>query len=271
MDSDDLSELITPHHSADSGPTPALSSEEPARYGQGVILTWDPETFANTVQFRGTTLVNLPVMAGTDALTFVPGDRVGIMFWAPAGGSGVYWILPRIIVPGSGAAAQAIAALTTDLGRAVAAAVFADRILSESDAAAGTRTSASFGDLTGADPGPIVADVEITEAGRALVMVTALVRGQVGTTAGASEGVMSVEVAGATTIAPDAVDSYLDSGIERGTASNTVTSYQRFTALGLIPDLNPGLHTFTARYAGFVSGGGTAVQFTQRNLTVIAF
>lgn len=73
-------------------------------YGQGILLSFDPNTFENTVDFRGATLTNLPVAVGIEALTFRPGDSVLLMKWTPTGGGlSSYWIAGRPIVPGAGA------------------------------------------------------------------------------------------------------------------------------------------------------------------------
>lgn len=267
MGSDDLAPLLVPHHSADSGPTPALSSEEPARYGQGTILTWDAETFENTVRFRGTVLQNLPVMAGTDALTFQPGDKVGIMYWAPAGGSGVFWILPRIIVPGSGAAEQAIASMQTDIGRRVAAAVLADRIHTVVAAGQTRISSGTFGDGTAA--GPVVPDVEITEAGKALVIISAMVDSNPLNLSRTGGVRMSFEVSGATNLPPSVLRGLgLMQGVEV-VGSTGSHSFGGTLAAVEVVNLNPGTHTFTAKYASAVDGH--EVSFSGRSLTVIAF
>ena len=67
--SDDLTPLLS-----DPGPTDGAM-----RYGQGVIVAWDPNTFANTILWRGTTLTDLPVMSAVDALTYQVGDTVTLI------------------------------------------------------------------------------------------------------------------------------------------------------------------------------------------------
>lgn len=256
MQSDDLAPLITPHHSSDSGPTPALSSEEPAKYGQGTILTWNSETFENTVRFRGTTLVNLPVMAGTDALTFVPGDKVGIMHWAPSGGSGVFWILPRIIVPGSGAAEQAIAALKTNLGRSVALAVFGEAIRIDEHSQVLSITSTSFADPAIGDPGPTVEDVTISDTGRALVFVSADLSPTPDGTGDTSNLEMGIQVSGATSISAGSAVVRLGQGTVDGSTLSSPSG--ELAGVDMIDGLNPGVHTFTAKYrVSATSGTGT--------------
>lgn len=89
MRTDDLAPLLVPPPSA------------AVRYGQGKILTWDAETFANKVEWRGVTLTNVPVLAGVSALGYAPGDVVGLLGWAPSsGGIGSWWIIGKLSIPG---------------------------------------------------------------------------------------------------------------------------------------------------------------------------
>ncbi|MGH9247987.1 MAG: tail fiber domain-containing protein [Acidimicrobiales bacterium] len=66
------------------------------RFSQGRILSWDPNTFENLIEWKGITLSDLPVAAGVDALSFDIGDVVGMLGWNPTGGAGSWWILGRI-------------------------------------------------------------------------------------------------------------------------------------------------------------------------------
>lgn len=261
--SDDLADLLVPHWTQGAPPRPTLGVPgQPASYGQGVLAAWNPTTFENTVYFHGAVLENLPVMAGPDALAFRAGDVVGIMYWSPQGGSGQYWILPRIIVPGSDAAQQAIASMQTDIGRRVSSAVLADRIHSAQAGGQTLTSSTSFGD--GSSGGPVISDVEITEAGLALVFVGCLI--DVGPRAGGQiGGYMSFEVSGATSVAPSVLTAVNIGGSVDG-ASHRVGG--RFMAAEWVP-LNPGVHTFTARYASQV--GGEDARFSRRTMIVVAF
>lgn len=70
-----------------------------ARRGQGVLLTFDSETFENTVSFRGTTYVNMPLLTVTNAVDYEGGDIVVVEGWAPEGRLGSWYIVGRVIIP----------------------------------------------------------------------------------------------------------------------------------------------------------------------------
>lgn len=71
------------------------------RFGQATVLEWDNNTFENTVEFRGVTLENVPVLSSVVALTLQPGDIVGLLGWSPTGGMGSWWIIGKLVLPGS--------------------------------------------------------------------------------------------------------------------------------------------------------------------------
>lgn len=80
--------------------TPAPSTG--VQFSQGRILTWDNETLHNTVEWRGITLTDIPIVEGINALVIRPGDIVGMLGWAPenAKGVGSWWILGKLSNPG---------------------------------------------------------------------------------------------------------------------------------------------------------------------------
>lgn len=86
----DLAALLTPAPSAG------------VQFSQGKILTWDNETLHNTVEWRGITLTDIPIVEGINALVIRPGDIVGMLGWAPenAKGVGSWWILGKLSNPG---------------------------------------------------------------------------------------------------------------------------------------------------------------------------
>jgi|ADGO01.1.fsa_nt_gi hypothetical protein len=170
MTTEDLSELIVPHWSHGAPPSPALDSRgAPAQYGQGVLVEWDPNTFQNVVRFRGTELRDLPVMAGISALAFAPGDVVSIMHWAPQGGAGSYWLMPQVVVPGSGAAERAVAAMRSRLGQAVALAAVGEAVQTiQPEAGAGILycgTYNTWDDPVDADGNPVAFEASGIQAG----------------------------------------------------------------------------------------------------------
>lgn len=71
-----------------------------SRRGQGVILTWDAATGANTVSFRGREYVNMGFQTfGTIIPTYIGGDIVVIDGWAPEGRLSSWYIIGRIVIP----------------------------------------------------------------------------------------------------------------------------------------------------------------------------
>lgn len=92
--------------------TPAPSTG--VQFSQGRILTWDREELRNTIEWRGITLTDIPMIEGLNNLVLKPGDVVGLMGWAPenAKGVGSWWILGKLSNPG-----EFIADLTFFLGQ----------------------------------------------------------------------------------------------------------------------------------------------------------
>ena len=239
-------------------------------FAEGVIRSWDPSTFEHTINVRGTNLHDLDVAAGVEALTYQPGDVVLLTRWKPRSkkGSATYRIGSggRVIIPGTGAAERAIAALRTNLAREVSAEIFAARIHSQSELASAGHSDDTYSDLTGS-PGPTITDVEISPAGRALVLVTARINVMTlaGTTGTDEEGRMAYAISGATSRPAEDADMASARSVDLD-KRNGVGG--RFTAVSLEEGLNPGLHTFTAKYRTFAGG---SANFDTRNLTVFAF
>lgn len=88
--SDDLSDLLL-----GQGPPGGV-----LRYSQATVITWNPDDFTGTLDWRGITLTNVPVLASIQALGFQPGDVVGMLGWQPQGGLGSWWIIGKLAVPG---------------------------------------------------------------------------------------------------------------------------------------------------------------------------
>jgi hypothetical protein len=80
--------------------TPAPSHG--VQFSQAKVLTWDHERLRNTLEWRGITLTDVPIIEGINALTIQPNDIVGLLGWAPenAKGVGTWWILGKISNPG---------------------------------------------------------------------------------------------------------------------------------------------------------------------------
>lgn len=241
------------------------------RYGQGTILSWNPETFENTIDFRGITLTNVPVEGGTDALTYQPGDVVGLTGWAPNGGFGSWRITGRIIIPGAGVAEQQIAFLTTTLGEAVARAVIGASVFYDQVAAGATRDAfGTFGDIAQGgtpSPGPEVS-FELTGTKFIAIWGAAVNASVTAAVATRAAGFMDVDVVGPTPTGPSIISVRKD---------RTMTDHQLFADDSLafseqFDGLTPGSYTVTATYRVDDHGGGlSSISWGNRWLLVIAF
>jgi hypothetical protein len=240
----------------------AAAQPQPNRglhFGQGTILSWNLDTFESEIDFRGVTLRNPGVLSGPDALTYKVGDVVALQGWAPNGGFSSWWIIGRVITPGSGAGAAAIDWMTSALGAQIAAAVFGNRIQFDTVVDNEATSSTSYTNLT--TVGPTVPDVEVSSTGRALVMLYARLSGQKGGS-NISTPHMSYEISGATSTSPSDLRALQ-------VPSETDGAVHAVTAVFLHSTLNEGLNTFQAKYK--MGGGQTEARFTQRTLIVIPF
>src|SRR5690554_1303503 len=261
----------------DPGPRPGFGGRgEDLRYMQGTVVAWDPDTAENVVRIRGTDHTNVPLIdLGIGQRSIQAGDQVAIMSWSPNGGTAAYFIMGRLVVPGTTAAARSADALSTmasdvtqqlltsPAGQDLAAFVIGQRMRSADVFTPGTRNNTSYGNLTGGGTGPVVPDVPISEAGIAIVALTAQV--QVQDNAGRS-GYMSVEVSGASSVAAN--DGWAMIADIGGTTGGQNIS-PRTTAIHRFTGLNPGNHTFTGRYRTLTTGGN--VTWLNRNVTVWAY
>lgn len=262
---DDLMSLLAPPGSGHVLQAPMGNPGGPAAYGQGKLLAFDTDTFENRVLYRGAELVNVPIQAGPDALTYKEGDVVAVQSFAPNRGATTYWIAGRIITPGPGRGVEAIAWMTSELGRAIAAAVFADRVTFDPVDEDGTTDVASewvdvsWGGV--ASPGPTI-DIDVSASGKAIILSTAKIH----TGAGAT-GWMHFETTDLdgnvelppTTVGAASVRSQLDA------FPSEVTS----TGVTVLTGLTPGPHRLTAKYQGINIAGAT-IAWSSRVLTGIA-
>jgi hypothetical protein len=253
---------------------------QPVGRTQGIIQAFDPDTFENTVAFGGAQHQDLVVTNPVDALSYQPGDVVIVEKWAPSGrGFASYAIAGRWLVPAGGNAAAAVGFLQTGVASAIvdelveqlltspAGVALAQFVNSQvfhfaSDTGAGTVSSSSWTDLSGASVGPTCSGVEISSERRALVIVSALM------TAAANERPhMSFAVTGASSFTPG-------TGFSDQFDLRLRTANQGFDArLSAVIPLGPseltsaGTHTFTAKYRATI---GTP-SFSARTLAVIAY
>lgn len=277
FDNSDIAPLLVPP------PTSAV------KFGQGTIISWNPETFANQVNWRGIPLRNLPVLAGTDALTFREGDTVGLLGWDAGGqsGAGSWWIIGRLIAPGAGAGAQVIDFMRTELveslvddivanlltspaGQELAAFVLSQRVHVASAEPQVVTTSNTYQTLAG---GPSISGVPISASGTAVVFSSATIQAWYDNIPSTTlrGGYMSFAVSGATSVA--AVDA--NSVTNRNSVSVAMTATQviiqttpRASSVAVITGLNEGNHTFTAQYRKEPINDDAS--FSNRSLAVIA-
>lgn len=285
MSTDDLSDLLTQQWTADAGPRPGFGGHgTPPKYGQGTVEAWDTETGENQIRYHGAVLSNLPIIGSTDILVIQPGDQVAIMSWAPNGGSGAYWIVGRLVVPGTEAATRSIQFMQGELAKTISAQVFAERISTDEDEGVGTITPPAgagvfgpFSNLTGADVGPQVT-ATVGAAGKMLVMVTAEVTISVYDNAAwfGAGGMVSFELSGANALNPGRPRSMLSIGA--GVVHNAlltdsaalVSMTTRATAVEVVSGLTPGNTTVTCKYAAY-GGNPRPVRFNNRELIAVAF
>lgn len=98
----DLAALLTP------------APQAGVQFSQGKILTWGRERLENTIEWRGITIRDVPMIEGLNNLVLKPGDIVGMLGWAPENSKGVgsWWIVGKLSNPG-----EFIADLTFWLGQ----------------------------------------------------------------------------------------------------------------------------------------------------------
>jgi hypothetical protein len=228
------------------GPPPG----EDIRLVQGVIRSWDPNTFENEVEVDGVIRRNLRVGSGIEALTYQPGDVVLVQQWFPGGrkgelGVGTSWIVGRILTPGTGAAEQAIAFMRTALAQRLSLEVIRARFHQQVGEHVQV-TSSSFDDPNSGDPRPVISDVEIV-TGVAVVWLSGWFTNlnYPINPNGVGDLVMSVEVSGATFKAPSDAQA---TAVGRGFSGGDTRPSGRVGSTLIFDDLNPGLHTFTVKY-----------------------
>jgi hypothetical protein len=258
-------------------PTPGM------RYAQGRILEWNPETFENRIQYGNTAAVhtNLPVVGTTDALSYQPGQLVALygMDATGAGGGQQWWIAGRLFTPGGANAEALVDFMRGQIARSIAVEVFADRIHTAYDAAIAQRNSEAWGDPTnGATAGPGVTGVDIV-TGSALIIISAGIEFSTSNNAANATprvgGVMSAQISGATTVAPDEETGMSAQSIKSRSGGaialvDGIINVTTVTAVYLQTGLNPGLHDFALKYRKW-SSASDYLNVDQRSLTVVAF
>lgn len=235
MRSDDLAPLFNP---SDDG------SGQLMTYRQGQVVEFNPITLENVIRVGNAELRNLPLLGMAEAVTLEPGDVVGLAVMRSPGGTSTAAIIGQYVSPNSPEAAGALSVPSANT-YSVTVPEFE------------TKPTSGWGDL--ATPGPVVSNVRIGPSGRCLVWITSTII-LLGSHGG---GEMAYEITGATTVptgdTPPALAYY-------GPASSGPTA----TRLVLQEGLNPGLHTFTAKYMAEMDEPTGLARFGGRNLTVMA-
>lgn len=242
MRSDDLVPLLAPGRGAPAGPA--------VGFRQGLVITWDTETAENTVLVGGTVMENLPILNTSEAAILASGDVVGIMTAGPT-----WAIMGRFTYPGTPEAVSGIKAIT-------------QRIVVSRDGALGTRSSSTWGDLTGVAVGPSVT-VKIGDSGRALVFWTCEM-GDTPTAVFRAEAGCGPAVSGATTDGPNE-DWATGHQLQTGTLGNNTFLRAQYAGMHVYEGLNPGDTTFTLKYRSYTQNAAAAsvsVDFTAREIAV---
>lgn len=274
----DLAGLIAPHWSADAGPRPGIAASAGLELGQGTVETWDPLTPGGTVvRYRGIELIDPPVFSSTDILVIRPGDQVALLSSTPGGGSGAFFVLGRITVPGTAGVGASLDFLRGDLARALSAEIFADRIYTAEVTPRAKRNATTWGDPdVEGNPGPSLTDVPIV-TGKAIIILSANMKFSSEDTASgdyASAGLVSYAVSGATTIAPG--QSVMGATVQKYNNTTAVDATAGINAAATVTkvvvetSLNPGLHNFTMQYRRMPSAS-EALELADRTMLVIAF
>jgi hypothetical protein len=234
------------------------------------LLTWDPSTLTGSVDLDGTVLSDLPIESATDAFSWTPGETVLVHSWHPPDGHkrrgfGSYWIRGRLFRPGAENAAKVLDALRNSFASQISAEVFGDRIHTATVAALETTASDTFVDLD--TVGPTVPDVEIV-AGIAVVLLNCGGQVSAPTGIGSETQYLGVAVSGATTRAATTADSYALQVINHNVDGVNHSIGARAGIAVPLTGLNPGTHTFTAKYR--IGFSGETGSFYDRTMIVIA-
>ena len=242
--SEDLAPLMAPP--ADSGVI---------RGGQGVVVEWDADTGTNIIRYRGTDLHNVPIVrSNNEILSLKPGDVV-LLNIIGAGPFATVYIVGQVTRPGP----EVAAAIRAGVARG---------IFSDSVATFEQQQRTTWSDLPSF--GPQLTDVPIGESGMALVILSAEIAvGNPGTSITSPYAGMSCEIRNSAdeVVELPGGDRALAVSVPFGSGDEDVL---RVTGSRVVRyrGLEPGPHTFTAKYKSADAGG--VAQWLNRNLTVIA-
>lgn len=214
-------------------------------FRQGVVVSWDQNTAANTINVGGTELSNLPILNTSEAVTLSPGDVVGLLTI-----TNQFFILGRLTIPATTAAATALAL---------------DRTVASYDT---NSTATSSGSASGTSP---TVDVLVGKTGRLMVTVGCQIdaTGAIAVTSSCG-GAMGFALSGANTMAAGsdlAVVERVVMQVSTGTCRAVIT--RRGSITEYLFGLNPGLTTVTAQY--WSTDAPTSASFADRTLIAVPF
>lgn len=246
---DDLSGLF--------GPAPAGPSQD-VKYRDGIIRTFNPITWQNTVEVGSTLMHDLPLLGVGEASLLVPDSKVGIMVVGDS--AQTMFILGRNVEPNTEDQRSASALLNSQ--------VFTDFVTSPGGDPC---TSSTYTDL--ATHGPEVR-VPVGANGRLLVIATAQV--QWGSTAASptkGTGAFDVAFTEANVRVPDELVDPLVGvvSLDLNTSAGTIQQAAIFavTTQAVFSGLNAGFTTVTMKYRRSATGYASDPTFFRRTLTVI--
>ena len=243
--SDDVAPLLGP------GPNDASA----IRGGQGVVVEWDSLTAENVIRFRGTDLVNLPILAtSTEVMLIKPGDSVFLHILGTGAAATIY-VVGRITQPGTPQAGSFFE-------------LFGFQTATETTEGRALSLFSSMGDLQSpATPGPSVT-VNVGQTRRVLVLVHAEIVSIRGSQ-GFGGGNVGIQVSGANTAAAsDQIGVMWDKWQE-----NTGAAFESWACTGshFYTGLNSGSTTFTMKYGKGSSDADLTTTMKNRSIMALPY
>jgi hypothetical protein len=244
-----------------------------AGWGQGIIKSWNPDTFENVIVYRGGEHPDIPVASGVEALTYQAGDLVMLSRWQPTGGGATTLRIGaggRVIVPGSGAASKSVQFMQTNLAKEISAEVFADRItdagsiFNDASFTAATSPPGGFAAHPTGDP-VVISGIEIIN--KALISISAHII-IVLASGGPASGEVGVRITGPagpdSAVIEPSIGNWLVFNFSGGSTGSVGSTRTR----GRI--LDPGVYTFETRYRVTTSDSSPFINIVGQNLSVTA-
>ena len=245
MRAEDLAPLLT------SGPGAA----DTIRGGQGVVVEWESLTAENVIRFRGTDLVNLPILAtSTEVMLIKPGDPV-FLHIVGSGATATIYVVGRITQPGTPQAASFFE-------------LFGFQTATETTQGDALSLFSSMGDLQPpANPGPSVT-VNVGQTRRVLVLVQAEIVSTRGSQ-GFGGGNVGIQLSGANTAAASDQIGLMWAKWQEFTGA----AFESWACTGshFYTGLNPGSTTFTMKYGKSASDADLDTVVKNRSIMALPY